>query len=32
MTINPVRSEKTRLTQQNELTTGAEKLFGTLSK
>lgn len=32
MTINPVRNEKTRLTQQNELTTGAEKLFSSLSK
>lgn len=32
MTINPVRNEKTRLTQQNELTTGAEKLFSTLAK
>lgn len=29
MTIKPVRNEKTRLT---ELTTGAEKLFSTLSK
>lgn len=30
MTINPVRNEKTRLTQQNELTTGAEKLFSSI--